>query len=110
MRGDGVAMDRLGVLADIEKSAEAGTVGRDELRIFLLLLAGYDYGRKRGELRRSDVAAALGGEFLRSRFDLACRGLSSLGFLEILSPFPEGGGDEGRVMIYLIPFLTKVQK
>jgi hypothetical protein len=107
--GDGVSMDKLGMLAELEKLAEAGAVGNGEFRLFLLLLANYDCGRQSGEIGYGDVVAALGQGFSRARLNRACRGLSALGLLEIKSPLREGSVVEEPVMVYGIPLLTRVQ-
>lgn len=101
-------MDRLGVLAELERLMEAGKVGGDGFRLFLLLLVNYDCGRQRGEISRLAVHVALGKGVTRHGLDRACRGLAAVGLLEPLSPFPEAGRDEESVMVYVIPPLAKV--
>lgn len=96
-------MDRLGVLAELERLREAGKAGGDEFRLFLLLLVCYDCGRRRGEINRLAVHAAMGKGVTRHGLDRACCRLAALGLLELLPPFPEPGREEESVMVYVIP-------
>lgn len=102
-------MDRLGVLAELERLMEAGKVGSEEFRLFLLLLVNYDRGRQRGEISRLAAHTAMGKGVTRHGLDRACRGLAALGLLELLPPFPEPGREEESVMVYVIPPLAKAR-
>lgn len=102
-------MDRLGMLAELERLREAGTVGGDEFRLFLLLLVCYDRGSRRGEINRHAVRAAMGKGVTRDGLDRACCRLAALGLLELLPPSPEAGSDEESVMVYVIPPLAKAR-
>jgi hypothetical protein len=78
-------VDKLRILKDFEELAFKESLGSDEIRLYLLLLANCDIAMH-GELGYDTIRGALGKRFSPTRLNRACQRLSVHGLIEIIPP------------------------
>lgn len=102
-------MDKLHILKEFEKLALRESLGRDDVRLYLLLLA--NCGRRGGgEIAGKTIEDALGWGFPTVKLQRACHHLSELGLIALVSPLPDDASAADFTVAYTISSLQRQRR
>lgn len=102
-------MDKLHILKEFEKLALRESLGLDDVRLYLLLLAHCD-SRGGGTIAWRIIEDALGWRFSTVRLQRACHHLSELDLIALASPLPDGASAADFTVAYTISSLQRQRR
>jgi hypothetical protein len=95
-------MDALDQFKELERLAAGNSLGADEIRLYLLLLANCR-GSRKGQIAYTTIKSAIGGAFSPVKLKKACQRLFIDKLIVVTSPFPESINEKNFILSYLIP-------
>lgn len=102
-------MDKLHILKDFEKLATRESLGLDDVRLYLLLLANCG-SQRRGKIAGKIIEDALGWESSSVKLQRVCHHLSELGLIALVSPLPDDASTSDFTVAYTISSLQRQRR